>query len=147
MTKQNQINFEVRYYGGFNKDQLNSILKTTEILTEPKLSAFRDVLFLRKDKFGLKKLIVVKKVDDDWFIFGKNNANGNCYYYTIPNKYKTHIVEILEQYEPKKCHGPPGEKHCWVNYDIILKMTDDLFLVGPGTEFKDRADVEAFAWY
>ena len=103
----NKINFKVQYYGGFKPELYNSITNTTELYKSPKLSEFKDVLFLRKDQFKIKEVIVVKKFDDDfsnsdWFIYGANN-NGSGYY-GIPDKYKTHIIEMINQYDPKKCH-------------------------------------------
>ena len=84
-------------------------------------------MFIRKDKFTLKSSIVVKKIDNDWFIFGMQD--GNLLLFEIPTKYKTHIVDALNQYDPKKRTSSVREESIRCGDYWISNKGDDVFLI------------------
>jgi hypothetical protein len=67
----------------------------------------------------------VKKICDDWFIFGK--LDENLLLFEIPDKYKTHIVDALNQYDPKKRTTSVREESVRCGQYWISNLEDDVF--------------------
>lgn len=166
MSRNNNINtiFEVRYYGGIKIEVYNQIInQSLQIKPELKLSSFRDVLFYRNSKLSLKKAIVVKIINEKLYIFGIDKHNNVASYYQLPEKYANCLNERLEKYDPSKCSygnirtylkGNAKElKEFYMylkkehNYDVLLKITENTFMISPNNEFDSINKVIDFSNY
>lgn len=157
----NNTNFEVRYYGGFDQKIYQEIIHDTfSTRGELKLRDLKDYMYYRKNKLTLKKSIVIRIIDEDLYIFGIDKYTTS--FYKIPQKYAECLKKRISQYDPKQCdfdvdnihiEGKAKIKEVYMNlcpefnHDVIMKLNEITFLISPNTQFHTIQDVIDFSYY